>query len=68
MHVLLINKDPSVARSVSVSIGENCGRGLAKVFSYQSDDTSLRTGTTRLRGSSFSLTLSPYSMSAVLLP
>lgn len=67
-HVLLINKDSSAARTVSVSLNSDRVHGLARVFSYGIGDTSLESSLKRVRGSSFSITLAPYSMSTVQLP
>jgi hypothetical protein len=67
-HVLLINKDSSVARTVSVSLNGDSVHGLAKVTSYGMGATSLESSLKRVHGSSFSITLPPYSMSTVQLP
>lgn len=67
-HVLLINKDASATRTVSVSLNGDRVHGLAKVTSYGMGQTSLETSLKRVHGASFSITLPPYSMSTVQLP
>lgn len=67
-HVLLINKDPGFARTVSVSLHGDHVHGLARVFSYGMGSRSLESSLKRVHGSSFSITLAPYSMSTVQLP
>jgi hypothetical protein len=67
-HVLLINKDSSATRTVSVSLNGEHVHGLARVVSYGMDATSLESSLKRVHGSSFSITLAPYSMSTVQLP
>jgi hypothetical protein len=67
-HVLLINKDPTATRAVSLSLNGSCSHGMAKVLSYGMGDSSIRTSRTRVRDASVSVTLPPYSMSTVQLP
>jgi hypothetical protein len=68
VHTLLINKDPSTPYTVSVSLKGSSAQGLAKVYSYGIGDTSIQKRVQQVRGSSFSLTLAPYSMTSVELP
>ncbi|HYQ00559.1 MAG TPA: hypothetical protein VER96_17900 [Polyangiaceae bacterium] len=68
IHVLLINKSPSDAYDVSVSLNGASPRGVAKVFSYGKDDTSIRRSSKSVRGSSFAVNLAPYSLTTVQLP
>ncbi|HYQ26223.1 MAG TPA: hypothetical protein VER04_03365 [Polyangiaceae bacterium] len=66
-HVLLINKDPSTTRAVTVSMNRGCSQGAAKVLSYGMGDSAIRTSRAQVRGSSFSVRLPPYSMSTIQL-
>jgi hypothetical protein len=68
IHVLLINKDPSEAYDVSVSLNGASAFGLARVFSYGKSDASIQTSSKRVAGSSFAIKLAPYSMTTVQLP
>jgi hypothetical protein len=68
VHALLINKDPSTPYSVSVAFKGSSVHGVAKVYSYGIGDTSIRKSFESVHGSSFSITLSPYSVTTVALP
>jgi hypothetical protein len=68
VHVLLINKDPSLAHMVTVSLNGGSTRGLARVFSYGKRDTAIRSTSKRVQGSSFRIRVAPYSMTTVQLP
>jgi hypothetical protein len=68
VHVLLINKDPTRAYTVSVAMNGPALRGVARVFSYGKDDTAIRATSKRVQGSSFPIRISPYSMTTVQLP
>jgi alpha-L-arabinofuranosidase len=68
IHVLLINKDPSAAYSVSVSLSGASARGNARVFSYGKDTPSIQSSSKQVRGSSFAIRLAPYSVTTVQLP
>jgi hypothetical protein len=66
VNALLINKDPNNAYAVSVSL-KGCASGVAAVYSYGPGDTSIQKSSTRVQGTSFSLTLKPYSLTVVAL-
>jgi len=68
VHVLLINKHPSVAYHVSVSLNGAQVRGVARLFSYGKHDASIQTSSKAVRGGTFALELAPYSMTTVQLP
>jgi len=68
IHVLLINKDPSQAYTVSVSLNGAAVHGLARVFSYGKDTPAIQTGSKRVQGASFAIKVAPYSMTTVQLP
>lgn len=68
VHVLLINKDPAQAYTVSVSLNGASLRGVAQVFSYGKDDTAIRSSSKRVQGASFSIRIAPYTMTTVQLP
>jgi len=68
VNVMLINKHPDAAQSVDVSL--TCGRtrGLARVFTYGPAEASISQTTLPVRGSSFAITVQPYSVTTVKLP
>ena len=68
VHVLLINKNPSAAYTVSVSLNGASVRGIARVFSYGKDNATIQTSSKSVRGTSFAIKLAPYSMTTVQLP
>ena len=68
VHVLLLNKSPSEAFTVSVSLKRASFHGLARTFSYGKNDTSIQRGSMRVQGSSFPIKVAPYSMTTVQLP
>jgi len=68
IHVLLINKSPSEAFSVSVSLNGASTRGVAQVFSYGKETAAIRKSSLRVQGSAFAIRVSPYSMTTVQLP
>jgi hypothetical protein len=68
VHALLINKDPTTPYTVSVRLKGISAHGLAEVYSYGIGDSSLKKHVKRVQGSSFSLTLPPYSLTVVALP
>jgi hypothetical protein len=68
VHVLLINKDPARAYTVTVSLDGASSRGMARLFSYGKDDIAIRATWKRVHGSSFAIRVAPYSMMTVQLP
>jgi len=68
VHVLLINKSPSDAYDVAVSLKGTSVHGNAKVYSYGKNDASIQRGSKSVRGSSFAIKLAPYSLTTVQLP
>lgn len=68
VHVLLINKNPSAAYDVSVTLKGASARGVAKVFSYGKGDASIQTRSKSVRGSNFEIKVPPYSLTTVQLP
>jgi hypothetical protein len=68
VNVLLINKDPTRAYTVTVSLDGASPRGMARVFSYGKGDSAIRATSKRVQGSSFPIRVAPYSMTTVQLP
>jgi hypothetical protein len=68
IHGLFINKDPSAPHTVSVALKGSSSRGVAGMYSFELGDTSLRKRREHVSGSSFTLTLSPYSLTTLELP
>ena len=67
-NVMLINKDPSVAYTVTVSLQGAHVHGRAHVFAYGIGSTSIDTSVRSVEGSSFPITIGPYSITTVELP
>jgi len=68
VNVLLINKDPTQAYTVTVSLEGAWTHGLARVFSYGKGDAVIRSSSKRVHGSSFPVRVAPYSMTTIQLP
>jgi hypothetical protein len=68
VNLMLINKDPSVAYTVTVSLQGARVHGRAHVFAYGIHSTSIDTTVTSVEGSSFPITIGPYSVTTVALP
>ena len=68
INVMLINKDPNVAYTVDVSLAGTRVHGMAQVFSYGMQDTSINRKGALVKGSAFPITLEAYSVTTVRLP
>ena len=68
VNVLVINKDPSLRYSVSVSLSGASSRGWANVYRYGTKSTAIAGTRTQVHGSSFAISVDPYSLTAVRLP
>lgn len=68
VHVMLTNKDPSVANNVTVKLAGVTTRGVATVHSYAATSAAIAVSTTPVRGSSFTISLPPYSLTTIKLP
>ncbi len=68
INLMLINKDPSVAYTVTVSLQGARVHGRAHVFAYGIHSTTIDTTFTSVEGSSFPITIGPYSITTVALP
>jgi len=68
VNVMLINKDPSVAYNVKVSLPGAALHGTATVMSYGMNSSAITASHKSVRGSSFSLAVGPYSMTTIKLP
>jgi hypothetical protein len=68
VHALFINKAPTTAYTVSVALKGGSPRGLAKVYRYGIGDPSIVQSDEYVHASSFAITLSPYSLTTVVLP
>jgi hypothetical protein len=67
VNVMLINKDPSVAYTVAVSVPGLGVHGFADVFSYGIASPSIRASVEPVHGSSFAVTVPAYSLTTVSL-
>lgn len=69
LNVMLINKDPAVAYAVTVSIeGTRVAHGRASVFTYGIGSTSIGKSVMPVAGSSWTITVAPYSTTTIELP
>jgi hypothetical protein len=68
VNVLLINKDPSVRYSVSVSLSGASTHGWANVYRYGIGSAAIAGTRTKVNGSSFTISVDPYSLTTVKLP
>jgi len=68
VNVLLINKDPAASHDVVLSLSGASARGWAKVYRYGAGDTSISVRRKTVGGSSFRVTLQPYSLVTIQLP
>jgi len=66
--VMLVNKDPSVGYDVKVSLQAGSAHGWADVHRYGPGSTSITKTRTPVRGSTFTITANPYSLTTVSLP
>ena len=68
INVMLINKDPQASLAVNVSPAGTKVRGLAHVFTYGTTNASITRNRIPVAGSTFSITVQPYSVTTVRLP
>ena len=68
VNVLLVNKDPAASHDVAVSLSGASPRGWAKVYRYGASDASITASRKTVRGSSFRVTVKPYSLVTIQLP
>jgi hypothetical protein len=68
VSVMLIDKDPSLSYTVTVSLDGGCGRGLADVWTYGENSTDIAQTVTPVREPSFTIPVGPYSVTTVKLP
>jgi hypothetical protein len=68
INVMVINKDPSVRYSVSVSLTGASSHGWASIYRYGMNSTSITGTRTQVHGSTFAITVDPYSLTTVKLP
>jgi hypothetical protein len=68
VNVMLINKDPSAAYTVTVALQGARTHGRARVFAYGMDSTAIDSSVRFVEGSSFPITIGPYSVTTVKLP
>lgn len=68
INVMLVNKDPSLAYNVSVSLADASVHGRANVYRYGKGSTAISRTHTQVRGSAFNITVDPYSLTTVRLP
>jgi hypothetical protein len=67
-NVLLINKDPAVRYSVTVSLSGASCNGSAGVYRYGTSSTAISQTRTQVHGATFTISVDPYSLTTVRLP
>jgi hypothetical protein len=65
---MVINKDPNVRYDVSVLVRGASSQGWASVYRYGLNSASITGTRTHVRGSTFDVTVEPYSLTTVKLP
>jgi len=68
VNLMLINKDPGVSYTVTVSLQGARAHGRAHVSTYGINSTSIDKSVRSVEGSSFPITIAPYSVTTVELP
>jgi len=68
ISVMLVNKDPGMRYDVTVSLAAGSAHGWANVHRYGPGSTSITGTRTRVRGSTFTVSADPYSLTTVSLP
>jgi hypothetical protein len=68
VNVLLINKDPSVRYSVTVSLAGASSHGNGSVYRYGINSTEIAASRMQVHGSTFTISVDPYSLTTVKLP
>jgi hypothetical protein len=68
INVLLVNKDPAVRYSVTVSLAGASSRGSANVYRYGIDSGAIAETRTQVHGSTFTISVDPYSLTTIKLP
>jgi hypothetical protein len=68
INVMVINKDPSVRYSVSVLLTGASSHGWASVYRYGMNSASITGTRKQVHGSTFAVTVDPYSLTTVKLP
>jgi alpha-L-arabinofuranosidase len=68
VNVLLVNKDPSVQYSVTVSLSGAKAEGMASIYRYGTSSTAIDGSRTQVHGSTFTVSVAPYSLTTVALP
>ncbi len=66
--VMLINKDPAATYRVKVSLAGDYLHGVAAVSTYGMGSSAVGASQKSVRGSSFTVSVAPYSLTTVRLP
>ncbi len=68
LGVLLVNKDPAVRYSVTVSLAGASSAGTANVYRYGINSAAITATHMPVHGSTFTVSVDPYSLTTVKLP
>jgi hypothetical protein len=65
INVMLVNKDPDAAYEVTISLEGSYACGFVEAYTYGTGSTSIARSEQRVHGSSFTITVAPYSITTV---
>jgi hypothetical protein len=65
INVMLVNKDPDAAYEVTISLEGSFACGFVEAYTYGTGSTSIARSEQRVHGSSFTITVAPYSITTV---
>jgi alpha-L-arabinofuranosidase len=68
LAVMLINKDPNVTYSVTLSLNGYGAKGVASVYRYGKNSAAISTSTQPVDGSTLTVSVAPYSINTLVLP
>jgi len=68
INVLVVNKDPAVRYSATISLAGASSNGSAAVYRYGTTSAAISESRTKVHGATFTVSVDPYSLTTVQLP
>ncbi|HEX2657916.1 MAG TPA: cellulose-binding protein, partial [Polyangia bacterium] len=68
LSLLVVNKDPTVRYDLTIALADAAPRGTATVYRYGMNSASITRARKEVRGSTFAVSVEPYSLTAIKLP
>lgn len=68
LAILLINKDPNTTYDVRLSLQGTSSTGIAIVYRYGEQSTAISASAQTVNGSTFTISVAPYSTNTIVLP